>query len=118
MIIVAEETRSGSRDTRQNKNTGETGAGTESDTETTQTGGRTQTRGPEFGAMSERGMFRTSVSSKRRGSFTTREDGSIDKITRAAASTRIQNSGNLTTNLKKKLLSARRNQTLNCLARF
>lgn len=104
MIILVEEMRRESRDIQQNKNTGETGAGTERDTETTQTGGRIQTRGLEFGAMSERGMFRISVSSKQRGSFTTREDESIDKIMRTTASTRIQNSGNLITNLKKKLL--------------
>lgn len=104
MIIVVEETRSESRDTRQNKNTGEREVVTETDTETTQTEGRIQTKGLEFEAMSERGMFRTSVSSKQRGSFITREDESIDKIMKAAVLTRIQNSGTLITNLKKKLL--------------
>lgn len=104
MIIVVEETRSESRDTHQNKNTGETEVVTEIDTETTQTGGNTQMKDLEFEATSERGMFRTSVSSKQRGSFITREDESIDKITKAVVLTRIQNSGNPITNLKKKLL--------------
>lgn len=104
MIIAGEETRSESRDTHRNQNTGETGVVTETDTETTQTEGRTQTNGREPEATSERGMSRTSVSSKQRGSFTTREDESIDKTTKAVVWTRNQNWGNLITNLKKNLL--------------
>ena len=104
MIIVVEETRSESRDTHQNKNIGETEAVTEIDTESTLTEGRMQMKGLEFEATREREMFRTSVSSRLRGSFITREDESIDKITKAMVLTRIQNSGNLITNLKQKLL--------------
>lgn len=77
---------------------------TEIDTETTPTEGRIQAKGLELEATSERGMFRTSVSSKQRGSFITREDESIDKIMKAVVLTRTQNSGNPITNLKKKLL--------------
>jgi len=67
MTILVEEMRSESRDTHQSKNTGETEAVTETDTEITQTGEKIQVKGLEVEAMSEREMFRTSVSSKQRG---------------------------------------------------
>ena len=102
--MVAEGMRSESRDTRRSRSTGGTEAGTETGTETTQTEGRMRASGPESEATSESGMFSTSVSSRQKGSFITREGESIDKITKAVVLTRIQNMGNLITNLKKKLL--------------
>lgn len=104
MITAGEETRSESRDTHRNQSTGETGAVTETDTETMQTEGRTQTNGLESVATSEREMSTTSVSSKQRGSFTTKEDESIDKTTKAVVLSRNQNWGSLIANLKKNLL--------------
>lgn len=103
MTILVEEMRSESRDTHQSKNTGETEVATETGTEITQTGEKIQVKGLEVEAMSEREMFRTSVSSKQRGSSIMREDESIDRITRGAALTRIQNTGNLIINQKIKL---------------
>lgn len=103
MTILVEEMRSESRDTHQSKNTGETEAVTETDTEITQTGEKIQVKGLEVEAMSEREMFRTSVSSKQRGSFIMREDESIDRITRGAVLTRILNTDNLIINQKIKL---------------
>lgn len=103
MTILVEETRSGSRDMHQSRNTGETEAVRETGTEITQTGGKIQVKGLGVEATSEREMFRTSVSSKRRGSSIMRKDESIDRITRAAVWTRIQNTGNLIINQKIKL---------------
>lgn len=103
MTILVEEMRSESRDTHQSKNTGETEVATETGTEITQTGEKIQVKGLEVEAMSEREMFRTSVSSKQRGSFIMREDESIDRITRGAVLTRILNTGNLIINQKIKL---------------
>lgn len=103
MTILVEETRSESRDTHQSRSTGETEAVRETGTEITQTGGKIQVKGLGVEATSEREMFRTSVSSKQRGSSIMRKDESIDRITRAAVLTRIQNTGNLIINQKIKL---------------
>lgn len=91
-----------SRDTRQSKNTDEIEAVTETGTEITQTGGKRR-KDLEVEATSEREMFRTSVSNKQRGSSITKEDESIDRTTRGAVLSRIQNTNNLITNQKIKL---------------
>lgn len=113
MSTAAGGMRSESRGILQKKtNIGGREAATETGTENTRTEGGTPARGLEFEATSERGMLRTSASSKQRGSFITREDESIGSITRRAVVvvlllllvSRTPNWGNLITNPKKKLL--------------
>lgn len=104
MNILVEETRSESRNTPRSRNTGETEAVTETDTEITQTEGKIPVKGLEVEATSERGMLRTCVSSKQKESFITRGGESTGKTTKGAVVTRIQNSGSLITNQKIKLL--------------
>lgn len=115
MIIPAEDTTNESTETSLNRNTDES----ETDTETIRTEGKIPVKGLEVEVTRERGIPRTSVSSKQRGNLTMREDVKIDKRTkRATLNLATLNLADQTVKLKTKSQQTKRNQALNCLAHF